>query len=111
MCLKARRPASTKCAAAKAFAYEARIIEDLVQPLGDLVRRAEWTYPYDVAASALQYRIATTPAPRKDALPKLAEDVARCAGVLAVAVQIDRDQGSITRYGNCAPYEKSSPVS
>lgn len=81
--------------AAKASAYEARIIEELVQPLGDPVRRAEWTYPYHVAALARQYRIATTLAHRKDALLKLAEGVARCVGVLAVAVQIHRDQGFI----------------
>ncbi|MFJ3421841.1 N-6 DNA methylase [Streptomyces sp. NPDC086082] len=80
---------------AKASAYEARIIEELVQPLGDPVRRAEWTYPYHVAALARQYRIATTLAHRKDALLKLAEGVARCVGVLAVAVQIHRDQGFI----------------
>lgn len=78
--------------AAKASADEARIIGELVQPLGDPVRRAEWTYPYHVAALARQYRIATTPAYRKDALLKLAEGVARCVGVLAVAVQIHRDQ-------------------
>ncbi|MEV7770122.1 N-6 DNA methylase [Kitasatospora sp. NPDC086791] len=81
--------------AAKASAYEARIIEELVQPLGDPVRRAEWTYPYHVAALARQYRVATTMAHRKDALLKLAEGVARCVGVLAVAVQIHRDQGFI----------------
>lgn len=81
--------------AAKASAYEARIIEELVQPLGDPVRRAEWTYPYHVAALARQYRIATTLAHRKDALLKLAEGVARCVGVLAVAVQIDRDRSFI----------------
>lgn len=81
--------------AAKSSAHEARIIEELVQPLGDPVRRAEWTYPYHVAALARQYRIATAPAHRKDALLKLAEGVARCVGVLAVAVQIHRDQGFI----------------
>ncbi|AXE80829.1 N-6 DNA methylase [Streptomyces atratus] len=81
--------------AAMASAYEARIIEELVQPLGDPVRRAEWTYPYHVAALARQYRIATTAAHRKDALLKLAEGVARCVGVLAVAVQIHRDHGYI----------------
>ncbi|MFJ7116478.1 N-6 DNA methylase [Streptomyces albogriseolus] len=81
--------------AAKSSAYEARIIEELVQPLGDPVRRAEWTYPYHVAALARQYRIATTLAHRKDALLKLAEGVARCVGVLAVAVQIHRDQGYV----------------
>lgn len=80
---------------AKASAYEARIIEELVQPLGDPVRRAEWTYPYHVAALARQYRIATTVAHRKDALLKLAEGVARCVGVLAVAVQIHRDQSYV----------------
>ncbi|MFF5393464.1 class I SAM-dependent DNA methyltransferase [Streptomyces sp. NPDC013012] len=79
--------------AARASAYEARIIEELVQPLGDPVRRAEWTYPYHVAALARQYRVATTTAHRKDALLKLAEGVARCVGVLAIAVQNYRDQG------------------
>lgn len=81
--------------AAKASAHEARIIEELVQPVRDPVRRAEWTYPYPVAALARQYRIATASAHRKDALLKLAEGVARCVGVLAVAVQIHRDQGFI----------------
>ncbi|WML81819.1 N-6 DNA methylase [Streptomyces sp. VNUA74] len=77
---------------AKASAYEARIIGELVQPLGDPVWRAEWSYPYHVAALARQYRIATTLAQRKDALLKLAESVARCVGVLALAVRIHRRQ-------------------
>lgn len=78
---------------AKASAYEARIIGELVQPLGDPVWRAEWSYPYHVAVLARQYRIATTLAQRKDALLKLAESVARCLGVLALAVRIHRRQG------------------
>ncbi|QIY96503.2 N-6 DNA methylase [Streptomyces sp. S1D4-11] len=77
---------------AKASAYEARIIGELVQPLGDPVWRAEWSYPYHVAALARQYRIAMTLAQRKDALLKLAESVARCVGVLALAVRIHRRQ-------------------
>lgn len=77
---------------AKASAYEARIIGELVQPLGDPVWRAEWSYPYHMAALARQYRIATTLAQRKDALLKLAESVARCVGVLALAVRIHRRQ-------------------
>lgn len=68
--------------AAKASAYEARIIDELVQPLGDPVRRAEWTYPYRVAALAGQYRIVTTVDHCKDALLKLAEGEARCVGGL-----------------------------
>ncbi|MEU4361959.1 class I SAM-dependent DNA methyltransferase [Promicromonospora sp. NPDC023987] len=77
---------------AAASAYEARIIGELVQPLGDPVWRAEWSYPYHVASLARQYRIATTLAQRKDALLKLAESVARCVGVLALAVRIHRRQ-------------------
>nr|WP_308309812.1 class I SAM-dependent DNA methyltransferase [Streptomyces sp. CHD11] len=77
---------------ARASAYEARIIGELVQPLGDPVWRAEWSYPYHVAALARQYRIATTLAQRKDALLKLAESVARCVGVLALAVRTHRRQ-------------------
>ncbi|WP_405505649.1 hypothetical protein OG323_01620 [Streptomyces cyaneofuscatus] len=81
--------------AAKASAYEARIIDELVQPLGDPVRRAEWTYPYRVAALAGQYRIVTTVDHCKDALLKLAEGEARCVGGLAVAVQPRRDQSHV----------------
>ncbi|MFF0094556.1 N-6 DNA methylase [Streptomyces canus] len=77
---------------AKASAYEARIIGELVQPLGDPVWRGEWSYPYHVAALARQYRIATTLAQRKDALLKLGEGMARCVGVLALAVRIHRRQ-------------------
>ncbi|MFD8722841.1 hypothetical protein ACFV2H_33905 [Streptomyces sp. NPDC059629] len=62
---------------AKSSAYEARIIEEFVQPLGDPVRRAEWTYPYHVAALARQYRIATTPAHRKDAILKLVRSLSQ----------------------------------
>ncbi|WP_454852446.1 N-6 DNA methylase [Promicromonospora soli] len=78
---------------AAASAYEARIIGELVQPLGDPIWRAEWSYPYNVAVLARQYRVATTLAQRKDALLKLAESVARCVGVLALAVRIHRRQG------------------
>ncbi|MFJ7949534.1 N-6 DNA methylase [Streptomyces sp. NPDC096354] len=82
---------------ARAAASEARIIGELIQPLGDPVWRAEWSYPYHVAALARQYRIAATLAERKDALLKLGESVARCVGVLALAVLIRRQRQSFTR--------------
>ncbi|MEU5132970.1 class I SAM-dependent DNA methyltransferase [Streptomyces californicus] len=78
--------------AARAAASEARIIGELSKPLGDPVWRAEWSYPYHVAALARQHRTATTLAQRKDALLKLGESVARCVGVLSLAVLIDRQQ-------------------
>ncbi|MEU9247436.1 N-6 DNA methylase [Streptomyces sp. NPDC048385] len=78
---------------ARAAASEARIVGELVSPLGDPVWRAEWSYPYHVAALARQYRTTTPLAQRKDALLKLGESVARCVGVLALAVLIRRQQG------------------
>ncbi|MFF4115788.1 hypothetical protein ACFY0P_20250 [Streptomyces sp. NPDC001714] len=89
------RPASTKCADGQVFRVRGSHHRRPGPAARRPVQRAEWIYPYDVAARAGQCRIATTPARRKDALPKLAEGVARCAGVLAVAVQIDRDQGYV----------------
>ncbi|MEU1899321.1 N-6 DNA methylase [Nocardiopsis dassonvillei] len=78
---------------ARAVASQARIVGDLIKPLENPAWRAEWGYPYQVAGLARQYRIATTLAQRKEALLKLGESVARCVGVLAVAVQIRRRKG------------------
>ncbi|MET9019243.1 class I SAM-dependent DNA methyltransferase [Actinopolymorpha sp. NPDC004070] len=81
---------------ARAAASDGRIIGELMSPLEDPVWRAEWSYPYQVAASARQYRTATQLGQRQDALLKLGESVARCVGVLSVAVLIQRG-GGLTR--------------
>ncbi|MEU8804050.1 N-6 DNA methylase [Spirillospora sp. NPDC048819] len=81
---------------ARAAASDARIIGELVSPLEDPVWRAEWSYPYHVAALARQYRTTAPLAQRKDALLKLGESVARCVGILALAVLIRR-QHAFTR--------------
>jgi type I restriction enzyme M protein len=81
---------------ARAGASEARLIGELVRPLEDPVWRSEWSYPYHIAGLARQYRIATSPAERKDALLKLGESVARTLGILALAVMIRRE-GRFTR--------------
>ncbi|MFG3271343.1 type I restriction-modification system subunit M [Streptomyces luteogriseus] len=65
-------------------AYEARLIGELVRPLDDPVWRAEWSYPYHVAALARRYRISTHPAERKDGLLKLGEGIARLLGLLSL---------------------------
>ncbi|QIY64636.1 N-6 DNA methylase [Streptomyces sp. RPA4-2] len=66
-------------------AYEARLIGELVRPLDDPVWRAEWSYPYHVAALARRYRISTHPAERKDGLLKLGEGIARVLGLLSLS--------------------------
>ena len=81
---------------AQARASEARLIGELVRPLEDPVWRAEWSYPHHIAGAARQYRIATSPAERKDALLKLGESVARSLGILALAIMIRRE-GRFTR--------------
>ncbi|MCX5163707.1 type I restriction-modification system subunit M [Streptomyces sp. NBC_00264] len=76
----------------RAAASRARLIGELVRPLEDPVWRAEWSYPYHVAALARQYRVAATPSDRYQTLLKLAEGIARCIGVLALAIEIRRKQ-------------------
>lgn len=76
--------------AARAAASEARLAKDLVRPLEDPVWRAEWSYPYHVAALARQYRIASTPESRKETCLKLGEGIARILGILSLAVLIGR---------------------
>ncbi|MBP2707400.1 SAM-dependent DNA methyltransferase [Microbispora sp. RL4-1S] len=66
-------------------AYEAQLISELVRPLDDPIWRAEWSYPYHVAALARRYRISTHPAERKDSLLKLGEGIARMLGLLALS--------------------------
>ncbi|WP_035847305.1 HsdM family class I SAM-dependent methyltransferase [Kitasatospora azatica] len=78
--------------ATRAAASQARLIGELVRPLEDPVWRAEWSYPYHVAALARQYRVAATPSDRYQTLLKLAEGIARCVGVLALAIEIRRKQ-------------------
>jgi type I restriction enzyme M protein len=81
---------------ARSAAFEARLVGGLYGPLEDPVWRAEWSYPFHIAALARQYRIAVTPAEQRDALLKLGEGVARTIGLLSLAVQIKRS-GNFTR--------------
>ncbi|MET8957152.1 N-6 DNA methylase [Streptomyces sp. NPDC004393] len=81
---------------ARTAASESRTVEELARPMSDPVWRAEMTYPYPVAVLCRQYRIATTPAQRKEALLKLGEALTRCIGVLALRIRIGR-QGHFTR--------------
>ncbi|MFJ4795133.1 class I SAM-dependent DNA methyltransferase [Kitasatospora purpeofusca] len=96
--------------AARAAASQARLIGELVKPLEDPVWRAEWSYPYHVAALARQYRVAATPSDRHQTLLKLAESIARCIGVLALAIEIRRQgftrklQEAISRSGGGATW-------
>ncbi|MFE7216626.1 hypothetical protein ACFU93_43760 [Streptomyces sp. NPDC057611] len=75
----------------RSAAYEARLVGELVRPLGDPVWRAEWSYPYHVAALAHRYRISTHPAERKDGLLKLGEGIARTLGLLALSEIVARE--------------------
>ncbi|MFQ6329624.1 N-6 DNA methylase [Nocardia sp. CWNU-33] len=66
-------------------AYEATLVGDLVRPLDDPIWRAEWSYPFHVAALARRFRISTHPAEQKDGLLKLGEGLARALGILALS--------------------------
>lgn len=72
-------------------AHEARIVGSLIQPLEDPIWRAEWSYPYHVAALARHCRIRSHPAERVDSLLKLGEGLARTIGVLCLAEMSQRD--------------------
>ncbi|MEU5530687.1 hypothetical protein ABZ744_27515 [Micromonospora chersina] len=50
---------------------EAALTTELLQPLEDPFWRAEYAYPFPIAALARHYRIAASPAQRKEALPGL----------------------------------------
>ncbi|NEB01226.1 SAM-dependent DNA methyltransferase [Streptomyces sp. SID13726] len=78
---------------------EALLIGGLTQALEDPVSRAEWSYPFHVAALARRYRISsiapsTHPAERMDSLLKLGEGIARTLGIIALAelAQADREE-------------------
>jgi type I restriction enzyme M protein len=71
-------------------ATEAQLIGELIRPLDDPVWRAELTYPFPVASLARHYRIASTPASRKEALLKLGESIARSVGVMCLAIMYQR---------------------
>lgn len=78
---------------------EALLIGGLTQALEDPVSRAEWSYPFHVAALARRYRISTItpsthPAERMDSLLKLGEGIARTLGIIALAelAQSDREE-------------------
>ncbi|MEU4235548.1 class I SAM-dependent DNA methyltransferase [Nonomuraea sp. NPDC026600] len=75
---------------ARSLSSEAHLIDELVRPLEDPLWRAEWSYPYHVAALARQYRIASTPDSRRDGIIKLGEGVARALGIIALALEIRR---------------------
>lgn len=79
----------------RSAASEARLIGELVRPLEDPVWRAEWSYPYHIAALARRYRISSHPAERKDGLLKLTEGIARTLGILALSDMVVR--GRFTR--------------
>ncbi|WP_280312171.1 class I SAM-dependent DNA methyltransferase [Nocardia abscessus] len=69
---------------ARAITTQAIVVGDVVSAVVDPVWRAEWTYPFHVAALARRYRLSNQPAERKDALLKLGEGVARTVGILAL---------------------------
>jgi type I restriction enzyme M protein len=78
---------------------EAQLIGGLTQALEDPVSRAEWSYPFHVAALARRYRISsiapsTHPAERMDSLLKLGEGIARVLGIIALAelAKADREE-------------------
>lgn len=75
----------------RSAASEARLIGELVRPLVDPVWRAEWSYPYHVAALARRYRISTQPAEKMDALLKLGEGIARTLGILALTELVAKE--------------------
>ncbi|GAA3421754.1 type I restriction-modification system subunit M [Streptosporangium vulgare] len=76
--------------ATKSLASEAHLIDELVRPIEDPLWRAEWSYPYHIAALARQYRIAATPDVQRDGVLKLGEGVARILGIVALALEIRR---------------------
>ena len=76
--------------AARSAASEARLAGELARPLEDPVWRAEWSYPYHIAALARQYRIASAPESKKEACLKLGEGIARILGILSLAILVGR---------------------
>ncbi|GAB7036618.1 MULTISPECIES: N-6 DNA methylase [Catenuloplanes] len=74
----------------------AALTTELLQPLEDPFWRAEYAYPFPIAALARHYRIAASPAQRKEALLKLGESVARTIGGLALAVLVGRNGDRMT---------------
>lgn len=75
---------------------EAALTTELLQPLEDPFWRAEYAYPFPIAALARHYRIAASPAQRKEALLKLGESLARTIGGLALAVLISRNDNRMS---------------
>ncbi|GIF04623.1 hypothetical protein Asi03nite_21610 [Actinoplanes siamensis] len=75
---------------------EAVLTTELLQPLEDPIWRAEYAYPFPIAALARHYRIAASPAQRKEALLKLGESVARTIGGLALAVLVGRNDNRMS---------------
>lgn len=87
--------AETRRAVSVALA-EAALTTELLQPLEDPFWRAEYAYPFPIAALARHYRIAASPAQRKEALLKLGESVARTIGGLALAVLVGRNDNRMS---------------
>ena len=77
----------------RSAASKARMLGELVLPLEDLAWRAEWSYPYHVAALARRYRFTSTLQAKKEAILKPGEGIARTLGIISLAVLIRR-QGS-----------------
>ncbi|MDB4818321.1 type I restriction-modification system subunit M [Acidimicrobiales bacterium] len=67
------------------LAANAQGFEQLLMPLRDVVRRAEYEYPYQVASLARRYRLAGDERGQLDAGIALAEAVIRAVGVVAAA--------------------------
>ncbi|WP_018352111.1 type I restriction-modification system subunit M [Longispora albida] len=76
---------------ARRVSAEAQLIGEVVRPLEDPFLRAEWSYPFHIAALSRQYRIAVHPAERKDSLLKLAEGIARVMGITALALLVEHN--------------------
>ena len=73
-------------------ASTARAIRSLLQPLDDVVHRAEWQYPYQVAKSARDYRLSVSIDRTLEAGLLLAESLIRTIGVFAASIQLACDQ-------------------
>ena len=72
-------------------AATARAVLSLLQPLTDVVQRAELQFPYQIAKLARDYRLAAQPGKRLDAGLLLAESVVRTIGVVAAAALASSD--------------------
>jgi type I restriction enzyme M protein len=74
-------------------ASQAHLLNQVLQPLEDPFWRAEWNYPFHVAALARQYRLAQGISERRERILRLAEGITRMLGLFALVIRVHRQGG------------------